>query len=456
MFATQVSSSSSSNFQSSDESLNFFSHPSPCRGGSALKAIDSHPSSHYQLRSESSTLLTIWGQACQSINASLADLSRSFSGALHLTDTENTIHSLAEHVDPNEGLPPAPPHFPQQPSTPGSRSSSSPSSSQLQAPLMISTSQTQLESLPVANIADIPTPWLLLWAIMMLHLAALPRKRTNQQVRVVSRDNWLRLALQPNGPRLTWTNNGQGNRNTLERLDWAVENSIWHFHHPNSGLNHLDFNSGLNHLDFFGSGHRSIQILFDQIQHSHIHKKKYKKFLFENVWLSEPRWNNVLLEAWSSNVLSDDPSSSLLSKQSTCAKFLSNWKNKAFFASQKQHKTPSQHTTDCDVMTWEPPPISSLKLNVDGAISSRWSKTGGGALVRDSMGKVIAARASSRAGQMQPKAAEGWALLEGLRWCSDNGINIHHVEVDCKNLVTDLKSNEDILSSYGAIIHAIR
>ncbi|KAF4381251.1 hypothetical protein G4B88_009579 [Cannabis sativa] len=71
-------------------------------------------------------------------------------------------------------------------------------------------------------------------------------------------------------------------------------------------------------------------------------------------------------------------------------------------------------------------------------------------------GRVIAARASSRAGQMQPKAAEGWALLEGLRWCSDNGINIHHVEVDWKNLVTDLKSNEDILSSYGAIIHAIR
>uniref|UniRef100_A0A803Q7X1 CCHC-type domain-containing protein n=1 Tax=Cannabis sativa TaxID=3483 RepID=A0A803Q7X1_CANSA len=122
----------------------------------------------------------------------------------------------------------------------------------------------------------------------------------------------------------------------------------------------------------------------------------------------------------------------------------------------KQHKTPSQHTTDYNVMTWEPPSIGSLKLNVYGAISSRWSKTGGGALVRDSTGKVIAARASSRAGQMQPKAAEGWTLLEGLRWCSDNGINIHHVEVDCKNLVTDLKSNEDILSSYGAIIHAIR
>ncbi|KAF4402737.1 hypothetical protein G4B88_012522 [Cannabis sativa] len=228
MLATQISSSSSSNFQNSDESQNSFSHPSPCRGGSALMAIDNHPSASSQLESESSTLLTIWEQACHSINASLTglipslnkshndpyfflimavysssirgyslncyfylpgqwmdldnpppnpvlnvcllfflyhsstspdmedllvrsfiaicfasylnpvldlgkltlfvhypsvlypcvplllkmeDLARSFSAALHLTDTENTIHSLAEHVDPNEGLPPAPPQF---------------------------------------------------------------------------------------------------------------------------------------------------------------------------------------------------------------------------------------------------------------------------------------------------------------------------------------------------------
>uniref|UniRef100_A0A803PHR8 RNase H type-1 domain-containing protein n=1 Tax=Cannabis sativa TaxID=3483 RepID=A0A803PHR8_CANSA len=83
-------------------------------------------------------------------------------------------------------------------------------------------------------------------------------------------------------------------------------------------------------------------------------------------------------------------------------------------------------------------------------------KTGAWALVCDSTGQVIAARASSRMGQMQPKVVEGWALLQGLRWCSDNHINIHYMEVDCKNLVTDLTSNEVILSSYGAIIDAIR
>uniref|UniRef100_A0A803QRS8 Uncharacterized protein n=1 Tax=Cannabis sativa TaxID=3483 RepID=A0A803QRS8_CANSA len=71
MLAAQVSSSSSSNFQNSDENLNTLSHPSPRRGGCALMAIDNHPSASSQLGSESSTLLTIWGHACHSINASL-------------------------------------------------------------------------------------------------------------------------------------------------------------------------------------------------------------------------------------------------------------------------------------------------------------------------------------------------------------------------------------------------
>uniref|UniRef100_A0A803NTC1 Reverse transcriptase domain-containing protein n=1 Tax=Cannabis sativa TaxID=3483 RepID=A0A803NTC1_CANSA len=136
-------------------------------------------------------------------------------------------------------------------------------------------------------------------------------------------------ALHPNGPRLTWTNNSQGNRNTLERLDWAVGNSIWHSQH---------LNNTLNHLDFFGSDHRAIQLSFNQTHNSPFSKKKNKRFLFENVWLSEPQWNDVLLEAWSSNTPSDDPSTNLFLKQSTCATFLSNWKHKAFFGFQKRIK----------------------------------------------------------------------------------------------------------------------
>ncbi|KAF4347921.1 hypothetical protein F8388_001865 [Cannabis sativa] len=81
-------------------------------------------------------------------------------------------------------------------------------------------------------------------------------------------------------------------------------------------------------------------------------------------------------------------------------------------------------------LTWEPPPVGTLKLNTDAAVSSHQNKTGGGVIVRDHTGKIIAATAFSRVGQMQPKVAEGWVLWEGLKWSRDNGINIDHIEVD--------------------------
>ncbi|KAF4404001.1 hypothetical protein G4B88_014457 [Cannabis sativa] len=104
--------------------------------------------------------------------------------------------------------------------------------------------------------------------------------------------------------------------------------------------------------------------------------------------------------------------------------------------SQQQHQNQSQPATECHVETWSPLPIGSLKLNVDGAISSHRGKLGIGAIVRDSIGQVVAARASSREGRCYRK------------WLK--------VEVDCKNLVTDLLSHKHILSSYGALIDSIR
>uniref|UniRef100_A0A803QIS8 Reverse transcriptase domain-containing protein n=1 Tax=Cannabis sativa TaxID=3483 RepID=A0A803QIS8_CANSA len=137
----------------------------------------------------------------------------------------------------------------------------------------------------------------------------------------------------PTGPALTWTNNSQGNRRTLERLDWAVGNSFWHCQFPNSTL---------NHLDFFGSDHRAIQLSLNPNFHSRCPRRKDKRFLFENVWLSEPHWNDVLLEAWSSTPPNNDPSSDLLRKQSNCSTFLSSWKHKAFFGFQNRIKQAHQ------------------------------------------------------------------------------------------------------------------
>ncbi|KAF4366568.1 hypothetical protein F8388_004232 [Cannabis sativa] len=71
--------------------------------------------------------------------------------------------------------------------------------------------------------------------------------------------------------------------------------------------------------------------------------------------------------------------------------------------SQQQHQNQSQPATECHVETWSPLPIGFLKLNVDGAISSHRGKTGIGAIVRDSIGQVVVARASSREGRCYRK-----------------------------------------------------
>ncbi|KAF4362586.1 hypothetical protein F8388_011413 [Cannabis sativa] len=125
-------------------------------------------------------------------------------------------------------------------------------------------------------------------------------------------------------------------------------------------------------------------------------------------------------------------------------------------AAQDKRRTQTQSTTDLNLLAWEPPPVGTLKLNTDAAISTHQNRTGGGALVRDHTGKVLAATTFNRMGQMQPQVAEGWVLLEGLKWSRDNGLNIQHIEVDCKSLLTDLQSTNENLSSYGTIINAIR
>ncbi|XP_060959099.1 uncharacterized protein LOC133030381 [Cannabis sativa] len=84
-------------------------------------------------------------------------------------------------------------------------------------------------------------------------------------------------------------------------------------------------------------------------------------------------------------------------------------------AAQDKRGVQTQSTTDINLLAWEPPPVGTLKLNTDAAVSSHQNRTGGGALVRDHTGKVLAATAFNRIGQMQPQVAEGWVLLEGLK-----------------------------------------
>ncbi|KAF4387867.1 hypothetical protein F8388_005484 [Cannabis sativa] len=544
MLAVQISSSSSSNFQSSDESQKSFSHPSPCRGGSTLMAIDSHPSAFSQLGSESSTLLTIWEKACPAINVSLTGLIPSlnkshydpyflliitaYSSSLRGYSLNCSFYQPGQWMDldnpppdlissrgtsrPNHGpfgilpnpliinspaivsLPSAPttyqptnlipinhprgqvlnqdfsfhnnqtnyadaaglflsssqnlgnpplgdqgagpsnlgsthsfappgqlhslappgPNFvallsvatggnlscsvsPQQSSNPGSRGSSSPSSSQLQAPLMISTSTAQLDPTPVGHMADIPST--LAFAIGSNDV---PPRRPPQK-----------------------KNQSTPSSGFKRQLATDTVNDILSLSPPDPSKPDTYF------WQHSTSGHYSLNFSKDEF----------------NLFLC------MLWKCWNAR------NASVFRNQDSRPETIEQEAHDylAFYqAAQDKRGNHTQSTSDRDLLVLEPPPVGFLKLNTDAAISSHQNRTGGGALVRDHTGEIIAATAFNRIGQLHPQAAEGWALLEALKWCQDKGININHVEVDCKNLLTELQSSNENLTSFGNIINAIR
>ncbi|KAF4364303.1 hypothetical protein G4B88_028423 [Cannabis sativa] len=665
MLAVQISSSSSSNFQSSDESQKSFSHPSPCRGGSTLMAIDSHPSAFSQLGSESSTLLTIWEKACPAINVSLTGTSRPNHGpfgilpnpliinsptivslpnapttyqttnlipinhprgqvlnqdfsfhnnqtnyadaaGLFLSSSQNlgisplgdqgagpsNLGSNHSFAPPGQlhSIAPQGPNFaallsvatggnlscsvsPQQSSNPGSRGSSSPSSSQLQAPLMISTSTAQLDPTPVGHMADIPStlafaigsndvpprrppqkknqstpssgfkrqlatklglPILLAMILPLFfsesnpivppflrlgntrlflgfriglsrlirplsrlgRLRALPPSLTHVSTLLLPNGDWniplLRasfqqdtvndiLSLPPPDPSKPdtyfWQHSTSGHysvrtgyhvaKQAINRVQPSSSNtetltrwwkSLWRLPIPPK-IRHFVYRLAQHSLPTTNNLYNrhcisspicpKCSLCFESVQHALFECQEMKK-----AWSDE--FNLFLCMLWKCwNARNASVFRNQVSRPETIEQEAQDYL--AFYqAAQDKRWNHSQSTSDRDLLVWEPPPVGFLKLNTDAAISSHQNRTGGGALVRDHTGKIIAATAFNRIGQLHPQAAEGWALLEALKWCQDKGININHVEVDCKNLLTELQTSSENLTSFGNIINAIR
>ncbi|XP_059277807.1 uncharacterized protein LOC132031987 [Lycium ferocissimum] len=85
---------------------------------------------------------------------------------------------------------------------------------------------------------------------------------------------------------------------------------------------------------------------------------------------------------------------------------------------------------------WIKPPSMMAKLNSDG--SSKDGQCGGGGLIRDNQGNFIFAY-SFNLGQGTSNMAEASALLYGLKWCANNGINLVWGETDSLLLVKCIK-----------------
>ncbi|XP_019157468.1 PREDICTED: uncharacterized protein LOC109154044 [Ipomoea nil] len=100
--------------------------------------------------------------------------------------------------------------------------------------------------------------------------------------------------------------------------------------------------------------------------------------------------------------------------------------------------------------TWEPPPISSVKCNVDAATFS--DGAGYGAVIRDHNGRFIAAKNGRIMSNREPLMVEAIAAREALKWLKDLQYSNIIIESDCLNFCTAFNSRSRDFSYLDVIV----
>ena len=103
---------------------------------------------------------------------------------------------------------------------------------------------------------------------------------------------------------------------------------------------------------------------------------------------------------------------------------------------------------------WSPPPINSVKFNVDGACS-RDNMIGSVAVVaRDHDGKYIGSAAMVFPGIVDPPTLEALACREALDLADDLGLRRILISSDCKQVVQDITDGSG--GRYATVIKEIQ
>ncbi|XP_062103848.1 uncharacterized protein LOC133814961 [Humulus lupulus] len=101
---------------------------------------------------------------------------------------------------------------------------------------------------------------------------------------------------------------------------------------------------------------------------------------------------------------------------------------------------------------WTCPQTDVIKVNVDAAIFSSEGKFGIGCVARDGAGHLIEAFSSLKAGRVKPLEAEALGLKEALSWIKRKEWRPVVLETDCLNVVHAVRSEVDMVSTFGLII----
>lgn len=103
-----------------------------------------------------------------------------------------------------------------------------------------------------------------------------------------------------------------------------------------------------------------------------------------------------------------------------------------------------------DHVNWLPPSHGYVQCNSDVAIFSAQNRVGMGACVRDSAGCLTPAYSMWIPSTMTTVEGEAWGLLQSLNWLVS--MNLEFIELERKQVVTDIYNVKTDLSEYGSLL----
>ncbi|KAL8481461.1 hypothetical protein ACS0TY_027825 [Phlomoides rotata] len=121
--------------------------------------------------------------------------------------------------------------------------------------------------------------------------------------------------LPSSSPKFTWLNKQMGSR-ILEKLDRFVANADWCERFPNAKV---------SNGDFYGSDHRAIKVQLSK-HCSKARETVSKRFMFENKWLLEDGYNEMVSTVWAKG----EAAYSLPDRLTSCGRLIQAWAHENF------------------------------------------------------------------------------------------------------------------------------
>jgi ribonuclease HI len=103
-------------------------------------------------------------------------------------------------------------------------------------------------------------------------------------------------------------------------------------------------------------------------------------------------------------------------------------------------------------LSWQPPPSTNLKCNIDAAIFTHENKVSMGTCLRDESGGFIDVFSCHDKGMYTAAEAEAWGLRKRIEWIAQLGYNKVIFEMNRKMVVNDVHKYKPNRSEYGSLI----